>query len=255
MAKQLLIYESAVPMSATRHSKTSYEAGRNYAFSAAVNAVPLAAIEFIAAAEEYAIVFAENGEEILPVAVLGIRPEQNLYLSSDSQWQAKYIPAFIRRYPFVLAAGADKKTLTLCIDETHPGLNQEGRGERLFLEDGKPSAFTQQMLRFAQQYQLHFERTRAFSRKLKELQLLEPMRAQLTSAQGGRLSVGGFLAVSRAKLRALSAEALQTLAKTDELELLYLHLYSLRNFSDVKDRLEDAAAQAVEAGPQGAPVH
>ena len=254
MAKQLLIYESAVPMSATRHSKTSYDAGRDYAFSAGVNAVPLAAIEFIAAAAEYAIVFAESGEEVLPVAVLGIRPEQNLYLSSDSQWQAKYIPAFIRRYPFVLAAGADKKTLTLCIDEAHPGLNQDGRGERLFLEDGKPSAFTHQMLRSAQQYQLHFERTRAFGRRLKELQLLEPMRAQVTSAQGERLSVAGFMAVSRAKLRALDGDTLQTLAKTDELELLYLHLYSLRNFSEVKDRLE-AAAQAGEAVPTGAPVH
>ena len=255
MAKQLLIYESAVPMSAARHSMMSYEAGRDYAFSAGVNAVPLAAIEFIAAAAEYAIVFGESGEEVLPVAVLGIRPEQNLYLSSDSQWQAKYIPAFIRRYPFVLAAGQDKKTLTLCIDEAHPRLNQEGRGERLFLEDGKPSAFTQQMLRFAQQYQLHFERTRAFGRKLKELQLLEPMRAQVTSAQGERLSVGGFMAVSRAKLRALSGDALQTLAKTDELELLYLHLYSLRNFNEVKDRLAGAARQGGDAVPEGAPVH
>ena len=255
MAKQLLIYESAVPMSAARHSKTSYEAGGDYAFSAGVNAVPLAAIEFIAAAAEYAIVFAENGEEVLPVAVLGVRPEQNLYLSSDSQWQAKYIPSFIRRYPFVLAAGPDKKTLTLCIDEAHPRLNREGRGERLFLEDGKPSAYTQQMLRFAQQYQLHFERTRAFGKKLKELQLLEPMRAQMTSVQGERLSVGGFMAVSRAKLRALSGDTLQTLAKTDELELLYLHLYSLRNFSEVKDRLAGATAQGLEAAPQGAPVH
>ena len=254
MSKQLLIYESAIPMSAARHSKTSYETGRDYAFSAGVNAVPLAAIEFSAAAAEYAIVFVESGEEVLPAAVLGIRPEQNLYLTSDSQWQAKYIPAFIRRYPFVLAASPDKKTLTLCVDETHPRLNQDGRGERLFLEDGKPSAFTQQMLRFARQYQLHFERTRAFGRRLKELQVLESMRAQVTSAQGERLSVGGFMTVSRAKLRALSADALQTLAKTDELELLYLHLYSLRNFSEVKDRLE-TAAQGVEPVPTPAPVH
>ena len=54
------------------------------------------------------------------------------------------------------------------------------------------------------------------------------MRAQMTSVQGERLSVGGFMAVSRAKLRALSGDTLQALAKTDELELLYLHLYSLQ---------------------------
>ena len=78
---------------------------------------------------------------------------------------------------------------------------------------------------------MHFERTRAFGRKLKELHLLEPVRAQVTSAQGERLSVGGFMAVSRATLRALSGDALQTLAKTYELELLYLHLYSNDTFA------------------------
>lgn len=237
MAKQLLIYESAVPVSAGRHGTASLEVVSGYAFSAGINAVPLMAVEFLRAATEYAIVFTAAGDDVMPAVVLGVRGDQNLYLSPDAQWQAKYVPAFIRRYPFVFSTSTDGATLTLCIDESYPGLNRDSRGQRLFTDDSKPSAYTEQVLKFLQEFQASFQRTRAFGKRIKELGLLEPMQAQVTTPKGEKLSLGGFLAISRDKLRALDGEALASLAKTDELELLYLHLYSMRNFNDVKDRL------------------
>ena len=248
MTKQLLIYETAVPLSAARHAQVSLDATTSYAFSAGVNAVPLMAVELLRAATEYAVVFTAAGDDVLPAAVLGVKNDQNLYLSADAKWQAKYIPAFIRRYPFVFSTSEDKKTLTLCIDESHAGVNREGRGQRLFDDDGKPSTYTQNVLKFLQEYQAQFERTRLFGRHLKELGLLEPMQATVTTPKGEQLRLGSFMAASRAKLRALDGEALSKLARTDELELLYLHLYSMRNFNDVRDRLigslpEEAAAE------------
>lgn len=239
MSTQLLIYESAVPVSAARHAQTSIEPTQNYAFTAAVNAVPLMALEFLKAATEYAIVFSKVGDEVLPAVVLGAKGNQNLYITDQGNWKADYIPAFIRRYPFVFASNDGGKTLTLCVDEAHPGVNKEGRGQRLFSDDGKPSAYTQRVLDFLKQFQLQFERTRRFGKRVQELDLLEPMQAQVTTPKGDKISLGGFLSVSRRKLRALDAQALASLAKTDELELLYLQLHSLRNFVDVKDRLLD----------------
>ncbi len=238
MAKQLLIYETAVPLNAARHGDVCFDAaGANYAFSAGVNAVPLMAVELLRAANEYAVVFTAAGDDVLPAAVLGIQGEQNLYLSADAQWQAKYIPAFIRRYPFVFSTSADGKTLTLCIDETHPGVNREGRGQALFGTDRKPSEFTGNVLKFLQDYQAQFERTRLFGKRLKELDLLTPMQATVTTPAGEKIKFGGFSIVARERLRALDAEALASLARTDELELVYLHLHSMQNFNDVKDRL------------------
>jgi hypothetical protein len=242
MAKQLLIYETAVPLSAARHGQVSLEAKGDYSFSAGINAVPLMAVEIIRAATEYAIVFTAAGDDVVPAAVLGVKGDQNLYLTADAHWQAKYVPAFIRRYPFVFAASEDKKTLTLCIDETHPGVNREGRGQRLFGEDAKPTTYTQNVLKFLQEYQAHFERTKLFGKHLKDLGLLEPMQATVTTPKGEQLKLGSFMAVSREKLRALDADKLAGLAKTDELELVYLHLYSMRNFNEVKDRLVGALA-------------
>lgn len=254
MAKQLLFYESAVPLSAVRHGDRSFASVPDFAFAAGVNAVPLTAVEIPAASAEYAIVFTGSDGDMMPVAVLGIRPDQNLYLSADSVWQAKYVPAFIRRYPFVFATGGDEQTLTLCIDETHPGFNAEGRGERLFGEDGKPSAYTGRVLDFLKDYQSHFERTRLFGRRLVELGLLEPMEAVVTLPDGERVPINGFSGVSRERLRALDGAALATLAKTDELELVYRHLASLGNFNDVKDRFLAVAAAAPASVPVAEPA-
>ncbi len=237
MSRQLLIYQTAVPLSFAKHGNVSLEPAADFGFSSGINAVPLMAVEFPNAATEYAIVFTVTEQDVMPAAVLGIKNEQNLYLSSESKWEAKYIPAFIRRYPFVFSTSADGTNLILCIDETHPGINLEGRGKRLFGEDRKPSAFTDQVLKFLKEYQTQFERTRLFGKHLRDLGLLEPMQVEVTAPSGEKLKLSGFHTISREKLRTLDGDSLAALARTDELELIYLHLYSMRNFGNVKDRL------------------
>jgi hypothetical protein len=237
MTTQQLIYETVVPVSNGRHAKCSVEAGKGFAFTRKINSVPLMAVEFPQAAAEYAIVFAQNGDDIVPVVILGARQNENLFLDADDGWHGSYVPAFIRRYPFVFSISDDGKTFTLCVDEAFQGLNYQGRGQALFTEDGKHTPYVDNVLKFLQEYRLQFQRTQDFCKKLKELDLLEPMQAQFTLDTGEKMSLAGFQAVDRKRLKALSGEALQQLAANDELELMYLHLQSMRNFSAVKDRL------------------
>jgi hypothetical protein len=237
MTTQLLIYETAVPVSFGRHSKCSIESGAGFAFMRAVNSVPLMAVEFPQASPEYAVVFAQSGDDVVPVVILGGRQKENLYLADDDTWRAKYVPAFVRRYPFVFSPSEDEKTFTLCVDEAFGGLNYLGRGQALFSEDGKPTPYVDNVLKFLQEYRAQFLRTQAFCKKLKELDLLEPMQAQFTLGSGEKISLTGFQVVDRKRLKELPAESLSQLAATDELELIYLHLQSMRNFSDLKDRL------------------
>lgn len=264
MTTQLLIYETAVPVSSGRHGKASIEAGKGYGFARKINSVPLTAVEFPLAAAEYAIVFAQSGSEVVPVVILGARAGENLYVKEDDSWNARYIPAFIRRYPFVFAAKGDGKTLTLCVDEAFQGLNYQERGQALFDAEGKQTKYVDNVLRFLQEYTAQFTRTQAFCRKLAELQLLEPMQAQFTLTSGQKMSLTGFQAVDRKRLKALSPETLAQLAGTDELELIYLHLQSLRNFVSVKDKLmlsvpetatTDTAPSAEEREAAGATAH
>lgn len=250
---QLLIYETAVPVSSGRHGKASIEPRKGYGFARGINSVPLMAVEFPQAAPEYAIVFAQNGAEVLPVVILGARSGENLYVKEDDGWNANYLPAFVRRYPFIFSANEDGKTFTLCVDEAFQGLNYLGRGEALFDAEGKQTPYVDNVLKFLQEYRAHFLRTQAFCRNLVELNLLEPMRAQFTLGSE-KMSLGGFQAVDRAKLKALPGDKLAELAATDELELIYLHLQSMRNFSVVKDKLvltrsQEARAEQPEEAP------
>ena len=238
MTTQLLIYETVVPLSFARHRDSSVEIGGNYSFSGKVNSVPLMAVEFPQAAADYAIVFAGTQGNIMPAVILGLRGNENLYLSKDATWEAKYIPAFVRRYPFVFSTSPDEQRFVLCIDEEFAGFNREGRGQRLFGDDGKPSPYVEQILKFLQEYQAQFRLTQSFCKKVQELDLLEPMQAQVELGSGERFLLGGFMAVNRTKLKAVSADKLAELAKSDELELIYLHLQSIRNFTALKDRLD-----------------
>ena len=181
--------------------------------------------------------------------MLGVRTEENLYVTKEGGWQAKYIPAFVRRYPFVFFSRDDGKTFTLCIDEAFPGFNQSGRGKRLFDDDGKPTPYVENVLKFLGQYQREFQRTQAFCKKLKDLNLLGPMQAQIKLGSGERMALGGFSVVDRARLKTLSDNVLAQLVQSDELALIYAHLVSMRNFETVRDRLPEAQAAHGAASP------
>ena len=249
MATQLLIYETATPVAHARHGDWSVEVGTDYSFSKGVNSVPLMAVEILAAAAEYAVVFGGTGDVVMPAVILGLRGEENLYLTEQGGWQAKYIPAFLRRYPFVFSSPDEGKTFTLCVDEAFPGFNRKGRGERLFTDDRKPTPYVENVLKFLQQYQVEFRRTQALCKKLKDLNLLEPMRAQISLESGERMFLTGFSAVDRARLKTLSADVLAGLVKSDELELIYAHLSSMRNFQGMRDRLVKAPASDASDRP------
>ena len=237
MSTQLLFYSNAVPVSSQRHGDLSVKAGGDFAFARLANSVPLTAVEFRRAALEYAVVFAGEGDAIMPVSILGVEAEKNVFVNDDGTWDGKYVPAFVRRYPFVFASSDDGKTFTLCVDDAFSGCNTKGRGERLFDAEGERTQYLETVLNFVKEYQAQFQRTRAFCTHLKELDLLEPMQAQFTLPDGQRKNLTGFMAVSRTKLKALDDEVLATMAKNDELELIYLHLHSMQNFQSMLQRI------------------
>ena len=117
MTKQLLIYERAVAVNPKRHRDWSVAAGRSYAFARGLNAAPLVAAEFLPASREFAIVFAGEGDAIMPSVIFGIRDDENSFVEEDGSWAGRYVPAFLRRYPFVFSRSQDGASFTLCIDE------------------------------------------------------------------------------------------------------------------------------------------
>lgn len=243
MAKQLMIYERAVPISAETHRDWSVKTGNNFSFAKDTNSVPLLAAEFATSALEHTIIFAGEGDTVFPSVILGMQSNNNDHVSADGTWKGNYVPAFLRRYPFVFSESEDGETFTLCIDEEFDDFNNKGKGERLFDTDGKRTQYLETMLNFIQEYQNQFQRTQIFARKLVEFDLLEPAQAQFQLA-GKQSSLGGFQTINREKLKALTGKKLKELAATDELELCYLHLQSLNNLTPMARRLTVSADAA-----------
>ena len=236
MATQLLIYDKVEVVNAERHLNWCVKAGTDFEFAKKVNSVPLMSVEFAAAAMEFPIVFAGAGEEFIPVVVLGTQDNENLYVGDDGTWQAKYIPAFIRRYPFVFSNSEDGSQLLLCIDEEFSGCNEDGKGERLFDAEGNRTQYLNNVLEFLKNYQASYQLTVQFCKNLKELDIFEQMQATFAPPEGQPSVLTGFYAVNKEKLKALPDEKLAELTKTDQMELIYTHLVSMANFGSMANQ-------------------
>ena len=244
---QLLLYENATPVTAERHKDLTVKSGLNYGFAKKVNSVPLTAVEFAHAANEYPIVFAGGGEAVMPAVILGVQNSENLYVDDSGAWRGTYIPAFVRRYPFVFSTDSAGKRFILHVDESYSGCNREGRGERLFDNDGQQTQYLKSVLNFLQDYQGKFARTRQYCDRLKALGLLQPMQVQFNLTSGEQRSLSGFMTVDREKLKAISTEELETMFRNDELDCTYLHLHSLRHFRGMIERMPANAAEGATA--------
>ncbi|GGY73321.1 peptidase [Cellvibrio zantedeschiae] len=238
MSKQLMIYDNIQPLS-EKHAKWSISV-EDHAFVSHLNSVPLLASEISSAAAEFPIIFSKTGVEgeYLPLAVMGLKDDQNLLLNDKNILITRYVPAFIRRYPFILGGAEGAEMMTLCLDEDSKAVVKDGsRGERLFNDDGSNSDLLNDIIAFQQDYQSHAPLTRNFSKKLHELGLLEPMSANISfkAKEEVKLNLGGFFVVKRENLKAISDEEALDLFKKDGLELIYAHMNSLSNFNRLID--------------------
>lgn len=242
MTKQLLIYTNVVPVNRETHRSVSVRQTTDFQFAKETNSVPIVDIEFLKVMPEMPIVFARTQTGIVTVALVGTNQNINSFVNSESGWDGKYIPAFFRRYPFVFAVEENNSRMTLCIDADYDGLNEEDKGERMFDSDGNETAYTKQVLRFAEEYQATFNRTQAFCDRLEQLELLEEARIDYTLADGNTGGVTGFMRVSIDKLRALDDEKLVELFRSGDLDLIQLHLASMQQVESLVNK--SAAAQA-----------
>lgn len=233
-----LFYRKVVPLSRERHGHWYIDHDQGYVFARDTNCVYLAAIEFPQAAREYPIVFTRGtGDAVLPVALLGVRDAQNLFVDEAGRWLGSYVPAYVRRYPFILAADSGASNFTVCIDEAFSGFNTVREGEPLIDDKGSHGPLLERSIAFLKDYQRHSQLTDEFCRLLVDLSLLEPVQANVQMKDGERFALAGFFCVSKDRLKALPGERLQDLVGRNFMDLVYAHLLSLANMGELINRL------------------
>jgi hypothetical protein len=247
----VLFYSRPEPLSVELHGKLGVNrSDKPFRFAEKAQAVPLQVTEFGFASKSYPIVFA--GDDRVPMAVMSIRPDENLFVRDGTIEPDIYIPAFIRRYPFALAnnttpAGAQgdaNAQMIVCIDRGADALAE--KADVPLFENGQPSAFTQQMIDFCSNFEIERQRTESFVNRLKALDLFETRQATFTphdanNTPAAPVLLADYFGVSEEKLAALPGDVILELHTTGALRQIYAHLDSVHNWERLVARSTVAA--------------
>lgn len=248
-------YKKVVALNSEVHRNLKFAANEtNFLFARDTTAVLIAGVEFAEAAREYPIVFIRGADQAMrPVVLLGVRNAENLFVNEQGKWDARYIPAFVRRYPFVMAEGGAPGKLVVCIDESCAALNSD-HGELLINAEGKLEPRMNEVMQFLNNFQQEFARTELITKQLDELGLFVQQGARFDTATGQTFQLNDFYLIDEAKFGKLADEQLPALFRSGALGLAYLHLASLGNMRKLLDRVSQRAVQSPVAD-QPAALH
>ena len=221
-----VLYRSVTPLNREQHAAMRLAPlPEPLSFARGTHLLPAMVDEFAAAARELPIVFLPEAEGISPVFMLSLRSGTNGFVTSEGLWTASYLPAYVRRYPFVLG-DVEGRDPILCFDDQFEGFN-ETRGDVLFNPDGSPSPALEAAIQFSGGFREAGQRTTQFVKKLRELDLFKSVTLDVNSAKTGKTTIEGLLVVDEAKLKSLHDVVILDLQKTGYLPAIHAHLLSL----------------------------
>lgn len=233
-----LFYNAIEPLNATQHGKMKVRTMLRMPQIAQTHAIPVTVDEFTLVQRHYPIVFAV-GDNPVPIALFGLNEGVNVFLDEDGRPLEPniYIPAYVRRYPFLLARlRPDSDELSLCFDPTANAVGDFEEGQSLF-ENDQPSEATTAILQFCEQFEAAGQRTAAFVEELTKADLL--MDGEVAIQPEGfqqPFVYRGFRMVDEEKLRNLRGDELRRMNQNGILPLIYAHLFSLTEMRTVFGR-------------------
>ncbi len=230
--------EEVVPIQQERHGNKKIRPLEKFDFARDIHVASILINEFFRAAAVFPIVFIEDQEEDMfkPVALLGLEQNQNLFVDSEGNWKASYVPAVLQRYPFTLATTDEEDRYTVCVDENSELLNEQ-EGEPLFAENGEAGEVLERVKQNLSELQQMEDLTQQFCEKLKENNLFTQYNMRLREGEGVRDITGAYV-INEDRLQNVSDDFFLELRKQNFLPAIYAHLVSLHQINTLVDMRE-----------------
>ncbi|WP_332065152.1 SapC family protein [Bartonella sp. CB189] len=234
MANIMLFYKDVTPINKITHKNLRFSPPDNMSFAKDTHWIPLAISEYFQAALDYPILFMSATDEnekrhYTSAALVGLSNDENDYIVSNENWkQNTYVPAFVRRYPFVLAQIPNEKELSVCFDQKS-GMFNEVTGTELFNSDGSISPFMEERIHFLESFKVAMDKTSEFLNTLVEMDLLSQKSINVKNDKGLSAQLEDFWIVDEEKLNKLSSHQLSKLHKNGFLGKIFAHLMSMNN--------------------------
>lgn len=237
MSSLPLFYRAVVPLDRHAHRTWHLAQPQRFAFARASHLVPALDEEIGAACRHLPVVFLPESLGPVPVFLVGAAPGHCGLIHADGTWTGRYLPAYLRRYPFIMGESEGSAPL-VCIDAETDLLHRDPTSEAaaslpLFTEDGQETPLLQERIRLVADYAEAARRTAAFGRLLQDFELLRALTIQLQHPLSGESHIlHGALGVDEAALAALPEEHFARLRREGWLATIYAHLVSLQAVSD-----------------------
>ncbi|MEM9234648.1 MAG: SapC family protein [Pseudomonadota bacterium] len=212
---------------------------RPFSFAEKIRAVPLTVSEIPSASRHFPVIFSEQNAA-LPLAVVGIIDDENLFIDSDGNWDEDvYVPGYLRRYPFALASDRasepDNPRMAMIVDEGYDGITENG--ELAFFDKGEPSDAMKQAMEYCQTYERDRQNTIQFSQELAKYDLMAEQVAQFTPDGAAEARpFAKYVGVEENRLSELADEKFMALRKSNILPILYAQLMSMGNWRALMER-------------------
>jgi hypothetical protein len=230
-----LFYNAIEPLNLDQHGTMKVRGISGMPELGRTHAIPLTVDEFTLVQRHFPIVFSVGGTPV-PIALMGLNEGVNVFLDENGRPLDTniYIPAYLRRYPFLLAKlRPESDELSLCYDPTSGAVGDFADGEPLFDGD-QPSAATKAILEFCEQFEAAGLRTNAFVEDLVKSDLLMDGEVAIQPEGFDQPFVyRGFRMVDEEKIRNLRGDELRKMNQNGMLPLIYAHLFSLSQMRDV----------------------
>lgn len=226
------IYKNPIFLNSVTHRSVKVLPVSRYTFAKELNSVIIVGQEFLESAKFFPVVFIKTqSQEIVPVAILGLRNNENLFVNEEGEWKEDtYIPAFFRRYPFILVSNATQDgSYSVCVDSQYDGFGKAD-GMPLFDDKGNTTDEFKRVIEFLRNYNIQYESTKEMIRMLDEFKLFKDFSANITLPAGEKLGFTGLLMVDETAMLNLDDEKILNLFRKGYLAWIYAHLYSLSNF-------------------------
>ncbi len=220
-----LFYQKPIPLDAKEHVDLGLKKNFGLNFTREVNAVPINMIEMPQICHFYPIGFSPD-KMATPVAIIGLRDNENLFLDKKGHWEPDtYIPAYIRRYPFIFSEAPGTDQLALCID-VHKDIIEAKGDQPFFDKDSKPTQLAQNALEFCKSYHAAAQQTLQFSQALNDSGILVERQAEINIGDGKKINFAGFRIIDEKKLAELDEAIFLDWRKKGWIPFLYAHLFS-----------------------------
>lgn len=232
-------YKKPIVLDREKHKDLRLKLG-DARFASNHQAVPLLATEFAEACLEYPIVFIQGQDaQWMALALTGLQPSSNAFVDDKGVWNARYVPASVRRYPFILAEATDNQ-FSLAADITASQLSKEG--EALFDDKGEPTELARNIMNLLANFQNQAKASTALVKQLHDADLLSQQNLQVRLGEDRSAVVEGVWIVDEAKFQQLADDKVLAWFKNGELAAIHAQMLSLRNLLPLLERSQPTTA-------------